>query len=217
MKKVKILLVDDHAVVRKGIISLLEDEDQIQIIGDVAGGQEALDFIQKVKPDLVLLDLNMPLMSGIETANQLTKKYPLIKKIVFSMHNDPHYVLNSIENGVDGYLLKDCEKEDILLAIKTVTNGQKYFPPTISLILVDALQNRNTFQPKVIVKTVIDHLSKKEKQILKLISEGQNSKEIAEKLNLSTRTVSNHRANMLKKTKMNNTTELVRMASKQGF
>lgn len=217
MGKIRILLVDDHAVVRKGLISLLEDENNLQIVGDVGSGKEALELVPKLKPEIILLDLNMPEMSGMETAKHLKKLSPAPKILVFSMHNDTDYVLNSIENGVDGYLLKDSEKDEIMLGINTVYEGNKYFPPSISAILVGAIQTKGKVfaGPKTSLKT--DVLSKKEKQILKLITEGKNSKEIADLLDLSIRTVSNHRANMLKKTNLSNTAELVRIASKEGI
>lgn len=201
-------MVDDHAVVRKGLISLLEDESVLEIVGDVGSGKEALEFVKNNKVDLVLLDLNMPEMSGIETARHLSKSYPKVKKLVFSMHNDPDYVLKSIENGVDGYLLKDSEKEEIVKAIEQVSEGQKYFPPSVSAILVGALQTKKT-TTKPASASVLQLLSKKEIEILRLVAEGQSSQDIATKLDLSVRTVSNHRANMLRKTDINNTTELV--------
>lgn len=217
MGKIRILLVDDHAVVRKGLISLLEDEENLEVVGDVGSGKEALEVVPKLKPEIILLDLNMPEMSGMETAKHLKKLAPSIKILVFSMHNDADYVLKSIENGVDGYLLKDSEKDEIMLGINTVYEGNKYFPPSISAILVGAIQTKGktVAGPKTSLKT--DVLSKKEKQILKLITEGKNSKEIADLLDLSIRTVSNHRANMLKKTNLSNTAELVRIASKEGI
>ncbi|HLO42754.1 MAG TPA: response regulator transcription factor [Leadbetterella sp.] len=207
MNKIKILLVDDHAVVRKGLISLLEDETTLDLVGDVSSGREALEFVKNNKVDLVLLDLNMPEMSGMETAKHLSKLNPKVKKLVFSMHNDPDYVLKSIENGVDGYLLKDSEKEEIVKAIEEVFNGQKYFPTAISAILVGALQTKKVSSKPA--GSVLDLLSKKELEILRLVAEGMSSQDIAEKLDLSVRTVSNHRANMLRKTNINNTTELV--------
>jgi DNA-binding NarL/FixJ family response regulator len=217
MGKIRILLVDDHAVVRKGLISLLEDEENLEVVGDVGSGKEALELVPKLKPEIILLDLNMPEMSGMETAKHLKKLSPAPKILVFSMHNDADYVLKSIENGVDGYLLKDSEKDEIMLGINTVYEGNKYFPPSISAILVGAIQTKGKAiaGPKTSLKT--DVLSKKEKQILKLITEGKNSKEIADLLDLSIRTVSNHRANMLKKTNLSNTAELVRIASKEGI
>jgi DNA-binding NarL/FixJ family response regulator len=217
MAKINILLVDDHAVVRKGLISLLEDETNIEVVGNLGSGKEALDFVKINKVDLILLDLNMPEMSGIETARQLSRQSPKIKKLVFSMHNDASYVMKSIENGVDGYLLKDSEKEEIVTAIEQVHFGHKYFPPVVSAILVDALQTSKSKQgfPKT-ENDVLKLLSKKELEILNLVAEGRSSQDIANELNLSVRTVSNHRANMLRKTELNNTTELVGIYTKKN-
>lgn len=215
---IKLLLVDDHEVVRKGMKFLLEDEESLEIIGEASDGEEALSKIEELKPNLVLLDVNMPGMNGIEAAKKISANYPAVKVLIFSMHNDPDYIVNSVTNGVDGYILKDAEKEEILKAMKVVHGGEKYFPPAVSALLVSALQGGGI--PKVKAKrseSVLDKLSKKEKEILKFIAQGMSSKDIALRLTLSIRTVSNHRANMLKKTGLNNTAELVRMATNEGF
>ncbi|KPM49033.1 LuxR family transcriptional regulator [Jiulongibacter sediminis] len=212
------MLVDDHEVVRKGMKFLLEDEENLEIIGEASDGEEALQRIEELKPNLVLLDVNMPGMNGIEAAKKISANYPAVRVLIFSMHNDPDYIVNSVTNGVDGYILKDAEKEEILKAMKTVHRGEKYFPPNVSALLVSALQGGG--MPKVKSKrsaSVLDKLSKKEKEILKFIAQGMSSKDIALRLTLSIRTVSNHRANMLKKTGLNNTAELVRMATNEGF
>ncbi|WP_229308475.1 response regulator [Jiulongibacter sediminis] len=197
---------------------LLEDEENLEIIGEASDGEEALQRIEELKPNLVLLDVNMPGMNGIEAAKKISANYPAVRVLIFSMHNDPDYIVNSVTNGVDGYILKDAEKEEILKAMKTVHRGEKYFPPNVSALLVSALQGGG--MPKVKSKrsaSVLDKLSKKEKEILKFIAQGMSSKDIALRLTLSIRTVSNHRANMLKKTGLNNTAELVRMATNEGF
>ncbi|WP_304237743.1 response regulator transcription factor [Jiulongibacter sediminis] len=215
---IKLLLVDDHEVVRKGMKFLLEDEENLEIIGEASDGEEALQKIEELKPNLVLLDVNMPVMNGIEAAKKISANYPAVRVLIFSMHNDPDYIVNSVTNGVDGYILKDAEKEEIMKAMKTIHRGEKYFPPNVSALLVSALQGGG--MPKVKSKrsaSVLDKLSKKEKEILKFIAQGMSSKDIALRLTLSIRTVSNHRANMLKKTGLNNTAELVRMATNEGF
>jgi DNA-binding NarL/FixJ family response regulator len=215
---IKLLLVDDHEVVRKGMKFLLEDEENLEIIGEASDGEEALQKIEELKPNLVLLDVNMPVMNGIEAAKKISANYPAVRVLIFSMHNDPDYIVNSVTNGVDGYILKDAEKEEIMKAMKTSHRGEKYFPPNVSALLVSALQGGG--MPKVKSKrsaSVLDKLSKKEKEILKFIAQGMSSKDIALRLTLSIRTVSNHRANMLKKTGLNNTAELVRMATNEGF
>lgn len=217
MSDIKVLLVDDHAVVRKGMSFLLEDEPGIEIVGEAGGGKEALEKIPLLNPNLVLLDINMPEMNGIETATHISKKFPKVRVLIFSMHNDPDYILKSIESKVDGYLLKDAEKEEIVKAMHVIHGGEKYFPPDVSAILVSAMQGGAGIKPTSTSNKVLSILSKKEMEVLKFIADGKSSKDIAEKLGLSIRTVSNHRANMLKKTNVNNTAELVRIASTEGL
>lgn len=213
--KIKILIVDDHNVVRKGLITLFEDENDFEIIGEAADGLEALDKLKTINPDIVLLDISMPNLNGIETAEMIDKSFKAIKTIIFSMHDNEDYIVKAVESGALGYLLKDAPKEEILSAIRIVNNGQKYFNTQISSILVNGLinkpkkafgKNKDTFK-----------ISKKEKLVLKHLINGLNSKEIAEKLELSVRTVDNHRAHMMKKTGVKNSIELVRLAMKEGL
>lgn len=219
MKKVRLLIADDHAVVRKGLLTLLEDEAGIEIVGEAADGIEAIEKIKILQPDIVLLDITMPRMSGIEAAKVLSEKHPDVKALIFSMHHNQEYILAAVENGAYGYLLKDTSKAEILDAIKTVSSGDKYFPPTVSTVIVNALLSRSNIA--MITTEVLDKdknltkLSKKERLILRYIADGLSSREIADQLKLSIRTVSNHRANIIRKTKARNTAELVKMAVKE--
>lgn len=218
MSEIKLLIVDDHKVVRQGMKSLLEEEEGLSIVGEAESGKEALEKIKELKPNLILLDINMPEMNGIEAAKRIGVDFPGTRVLIFSMHNDPDYILKSIENGVDGYLLKDADKEEILRAMNAVHSGEKYFPPDVSAILVSTLQQgKGNIKGPAQENSVIGIISRKEREILRFIADGMSSKEIAEKLDLSIRTVSNHRANMLKKTGLNNTAELVRIATNEGF
>ncbi|WP_394995756.1 response regulator [Emticicia sp.] len=212
--KIKLLIVDDHAVVRKGIQNLLEDEENIEIVGEASDGMEALEKVKNLKPTIVMLDLTMPKMSGFEVAKSISDRHPAVKSLIFSMHNNPEYMVTSVENGAMGYLLKDKSKEEILKALSSVSQGQKYFPPTVSAMIIDGLmaQRKQKTTPKLKNTSVFTKISKKEREILKYITEGMSSQEIAEKLSLSVRTVSNHRANILRKTDVKNTAELVRLA-----
>lgn len=215
INKIKLMVVDDHAVVRRGIINLLEDEENIEIVGEAADGTEALEGIKELKPDILLLDLSMPKMTGFEVARIISQKYASVKPLIFSMHNNQEYMVSAVENGAMGYLLKDTGKDEILKALDTVAGGQKYFPPTISAMIIDGLLNQRKNNSSAIKKeasAIVDTLSKQEKVILSYIVEGLSSQEISEKLNLSVRTVSNHRANILRKTQVRNTAELVRLA-----
>ncbi|MBA4849057.1 response regulator transcription factor [Emticicia sp. BO119] len=213
--KIKLMIVDDHAVVRKGIINLLEDEENIEIVGEAPDGIEALEGIKELKPTIILLDLSMPKMTGFEVAKIISQKYSAVRSIIFSMHNNQEYMVQAVENGAMGYLLKDTSKEEILKALDTVSNGNKYFPPTVSAMIIDGLLNQkknSSSATKKEASAIVNALSKQEKVILNYIVEGLNSQEISEKLKLSVRTVSNHRANILRKTQVKNTAELVRLA-----
>lgn len=213
MKNIRILVVDDHAVVRKGLILLLEDDPRIEIVGEAADGLEAIEKVQNLLPDIVFLDISMPHMNGLQVAGVLHERFPTVKTLIFSMHHNTDYILAAVENGADGYLLKDTSKQEITLAVEALAKGEKYYPPAISSVIVNALVHRpkaNAQAPEQ-TKSLVK-LSKRERIILRMIANGMSSREIAEHLKLSIRTVSNHRANIIKKTKARNTAELVKMA-----
>jgi len=210
--KIRLLIADDHAVVRRGLMTLLEDETDLDIVGEAVDGQDAVEKTAALRPDVVLLDLTMPRLSGLEAARILTARHPTARPLVFSMHNDQAYIVNAVEAGAWGYLLKDTTKEEILHAIHAVASGEKYFPPPISVALVEALQQKSRGRAVAKSDSGLKLLSRQERHILQFIADGLSSREIAEKLGLSVRTVSNHRANMLRKTKVKNTVELVRLA-----
>ncbi len=210
--KIRLLIADDHAVVRKGLMTLLEDEPDLDIVGEATDGQDAVEKTAALRPDIVLLDLTMPRLSGLEAARIMTNRHPATRPLVFSMHNNQEYIVNAVEAGAWGYLLKDTTKEEILHAIHAVAAGEKYFPPQISVALAEALQQKSRSRPSTKPATGLSVLSRQERHILQFIADGLSSREIADKLGLSIRTVSNHRANMLRKTKVKNTVELVRLA-----
>ena len=213
MNPIKVLLADDHDVVRKGMKMLLEDEEGILVIGEAADGAEAIDKVKILMPDVVILDLTMPKMTGIEAAAVISQEYPSVKILIFSMHNNREYIINSVENGASGYLLKDTGKDELLRALTVVSEGRKYFPPEISEDIIDELLAKNlSGGAPAESKPIFQKITPKERQILDLIVQGYNSREIADKLFLSIRTVDNHRANMMKKTKAKNTADLVKMA-----
>lgn len=214
MSKLKILIVDDHQVVRNGVRSLIEDEDDIEILGDFSNGLDTIDFLRTTLSDIVLLDISMPKMSGIETAEIITKKFPSVKSIIFSMHNNKEYIIKSVECGARGYLLKDISKEELLSAIRRVHDGEKYFSSQVSNTLIEAIVNKPVIERQT---ENLDLLSKQQKVILKYIVDGKNSREIAEELGLSVRTVDNHRYAIMKKADVKNTAELVKFAFKSSL
>ena len=212
MNPITILLADDHDVVRKGMKMLLEDETDVKVIGEASDGLEAIEKVKMLMPNVVILDLTMPKMTGIEAAKIISEEYPAVKILIFSMHHNREYIVSSVENGANGYLLKDTDKEELMKAIKAVSDGRKYFPPEISEVIIDELLAKTASNQDNSGKPIFQKITPKEKQILGMIVKGFNSREIADKLFLSIRTVDNHRANMMKKTKAKNTADLVMMA-----
>ncbi len=214
MGKTKILLADDHELVRDGIIALLENEDKLEVVNEAANGKEALEIIEKSIPDLLIVDIRMPELNGIEVVKKVKKDFPALKTLVLSMHDSTEYVVQCVQAGADGYLLKGSSKEEFLKAIYKIADGGKYFAGDISAIIVNNFVNGNPTQPVNQQATkkepALDILTKREKQILKLILEGKNNQEIGESLNISKRTAEAHRFNLMKKLEVKNLMELTR-------
>ncbi|TDE17200.1 response regulator transcription factor [Dyadobacter psychrotolerans] len=218
---IRLLIVDDHSVVRQGIISLLEDEEDIIIAGEASDGDQVAEMIEKVDPDLVLLDLTMPNMSGIEVLKHILPQYPKVNTLVFSMHNNTDYILSSAQNGASGYLLKDTGREEILSAIRSIYRGELYFHPAASSVIIKNLfkQINRIPEPKPEATdseagTVWKAISPREQQILKCLTEGMSSKEIADKFEISVNTVANQRASIMRKLNVKNTAELISLTLK---
>ncbi len=214
MGKTKILLADDHELVRDGIIALLENEDNLEVVNEAADGKEALEIIERDTPDLLIVDIRMPEPNGIEVVKRVKKDFPKLKTLVLSMHDSTEYVVQCVQAGADGYLLKGSSKEEFLKAINKIAEGGKYFTGDISAIIVNNFVNGNPGEPlspeAAPQEPALDILTKREKQILKLILEGKNNKEIGESLNISKRTAEAHRFNLMKKLEVKNLMELTR-------
>ncbi len=208
MNKIKVLLADDHTIVRNGIMSLLESSLEIEIVGEAQDGAEAIAKVKELSPDVLMIDIAMPVMNGIEAAQEVSKHYKQTRSLMLSMHNNEDYILKSVEAGAYGYLLKDTTRDEMLRALQTVARGEKYFSPSVSHIIVASYLQKVKDTEKAKVKKA--KLSKKEKAIVRFIIDGDSSREIAEKLNVSIRTVDNHRANMMKRLGVKNAVELVR-------
>jgi len=211
-------------LVRDGIRSLLEDEKQYQVIGEASDGREAIEVVQSLQPDIVICDIRMPEMSGIETVEKLTALSVSSKTIMLSMHDSDEYILQSINAGADGYLLKDASKEEFLKALSTVSRGNKYFSGDVSSILVKNLRKSgevksNDAIPSVSKEVKIEKgnpfdLTKRENQILNLAVSGMTNKDIASTLDISKRTTEVHRFNLMKKMDVKNVLELSKKARK---
>jgi two-component system, NarL family, response regulator DegU len=213
MDKIKILLVDDHTIVRDGVKATLRDQDNFVIVGEAVNGLEAIEAVKQLNPNVVIMDITMPEMNGIEAANIISKKYAASKVLILSMHDDETYILKSVEAGAYGYLLKDVDKSEFVKAITAVYNGEKYFNTAISSMLVSGYLNKVKQNDMQDVSVSNDYdLTKREKGILKMITTGNNNREIADGLGISIRTIETHRANIMKKLKVKNAVELVRVA-----
>lgn len=209
MNKIKVVLADDHTILTQGTASILSEYDFIEILGTVSDGEKAMSLIKTVKPNVLLADISMPGKSIFDITEEIHKKGWPTKVLIFSMHNTPDYVFKALNSGVSGYITKFSDKEEVVKAIQSVARGEEYYSQSITQIIVKGFKNKKQIESDE--QNPIRMLSKREREVLTLIIEGLNSKQIAEKLYLSERTVSNHRANMLQKCKVNNTVELVRL------
>ena len=214
---IRVVLADDHVFVRDGIKSLLENEANIEVVGEAIDGADALEVVATSKPDLLIVDIRMPHLTGIEVVEKLRSDNNSLKIIMLSMHESEEYVLKSIKAGADGYLLKGSSKEEFLKALHTVSAGGKYFSGDISSILISQLTNSsNSLEPKQTIGEEM-MITKREKEILTLLLSGKGNKEIAEALEISKRTAEVHRFNLMKKLKVKNLMELSNKATEYSL
>lgn len=197
-KKQTVIIADDHTLFRQGLKLILEDIENIEVIADVPNGKELIEVTPVLKPDLIIMDINMPHVNGIDASRILLQEYPDLKILVVSMYGDEQYYNSVIENGVKGFILKDADNSELRLAVKSILNGKTYFSQELLLKLI---RNHQT-NAQISITT-------REKEILSLLYLGLSSSEIAEKLFLSERTVENHRANLLDKTGCRNSLSLI--------
>ena len=210
MENIRVLLADDHQLVRNGIRNLLEDEKEIEVIGEVSNGQEALEVVSRLLPDLLIIDIRMPVMNGLDATRKLTASGLPTRALILSMHDDEDYILQSIDCGASGYLLKDTSKEEFMKAIRVIYKGEKYFSGDVSKVLVSNYLNvKEKKVPQDDTSQQYD-ITKREKQILGMIAEGAGNKEIAEQLGKSVRTIETHRFNIMKKLRVSNVVELLK-------
>ncbi|MDQ6705671.1 MAG: response regulator transcription factor [Acidobacteriota bacterium] len=208
MKNIRVLLADDHPVVRQGFRLILSHEPDMEIVGEAGNGREALALCEELKPDVVVMDVAMPELNGIEATRRLSASLPKTRVLALSMHKDGVYVREILRAGARGYLLKDSIDRDLLAAVRAVAKGEGYLSPAIS----DAVLNdyrRNVSNP-------LDLLTSREREVLQMIAEGGTNKEIAGKLNLSVYTIDAHRGRIMEKLNVHSSNELVRFAVRHG-
>jgi DNA-binding NarL/FixJ family response regulator len=213
---IKILLVDDHSLMREGMAAMLRDVEDIEIVGSIGSGEEAVNLADQLKPDLILMDIMLRGMTGIEATRWIKERDPRVKIILISMEISKDYISAGIKSGVDGYLHKDSEKATLIEAIRSVHGGGRYFNEAItSLVFEDFYKHEKTGKAKE--RKISQDLTKREHEILELVAEGKSNKEVAESLFISVKTVETHKTHILEKLGLRNTAELVKYAIKNNI
>jgi two-component system response regulator NreC len=211
---VRVLIADDHALIRSGLRALLERDGEFQVIAEAADGYEAIELAVRHKPDVVLLDVGMPRLSGTDAAQQIAEKVPAARMVIVSMHSDEGYVLRALKAGARGYLLKASPEADVLAAIRAVAAGNAYFSPSITRMLMEEYVAEARRRG---VEDSYDLLSLREKEVCQLLASGKSNRDIAELLHISLATVETHRNNIFQKLHLHNLPELILYAVRKGL
>lgn len=214
MASIRVLIADDHPLIRSGLRVLLEREKEFEVVGEASDGYEALNLAAECDPGVAILDVGMPRLNGIDVAQRLTARLPLIRIIIVSMHSDESYVLRALKAGAKGYLLKASTEAEILNAIRAVASGNAYFSPEISRFLAEEYAREMRRRG---VEDSYDLLSVREKEILQLLAGGKSNRQIAEMIHVSVATVETHRANILQKLSLHSLPELILYAVRRGL
>ncbi len=213
-EKQKIIIAEDHTILREGLRALLSSDAELDVVGEAEDGQEAIRVVEKFKPALVLMDLSMPRMNGMDAIKEIKKRSPETKILVLTVHKTDEYIMATLQAGADGYVLKDSTNVELRLAIRNVLNGKFYISPGVSGKVIEGyLENKRPLRPS----TPWETLTSREKGILKLIAEGYKNKEIADFLCISVKTVEKHRANLMQKLDLHSVSALTALAIEKGL
>jgi DNA-binding NarL/FixJ family response regulator len=212
MNKIRILLADDHPMVRSGLIKLLEPFKEFIIIGEASDGEEAVAMTKKLEPDVVIIDLSMPKLSGVEATKIIRKNFPSAKVLVLTMYDNEEYVYQILKSGAGGYMLKNSGRDELAAAIRAVARGDRFFSPRVSEIVMEAYLRKSEARDDLPLNDDDLPLTKREREILQYIADGFNNLQIAEKLFISARTVETHRTNIMQKLDIHDAANLVRFA-----
>ncbi len=219
MKNIQVMLVDDQSIIREGLRMILSLDDEIEIIGEACNGKEAIELVKNIKPDVILMDIRMPIMDGVKATEIIKERYPDIKIIILTTFNEDEYIFQGLKNGADGYILKDVKSDDIVKGIKTVYSGNVLLQPEIATKVVRALKidsmnnrqeeiTRNENSNNIIIKGRFEELTKREVEIALLVAKGKSNKEISRELFIAEGTVKNHLTRILDKLELENRTQL---------
>jgi DNA-binding NarL/FixJ family response regulator len=207
-RKTRILLADDHAVVRQGFKLILNQEPDLEVVGEASDGVEAVRLTQQLKPDIVIMDIGMPKVNGVEATRRIVENFPESKVVILSMHKDAVYVRETLRSGAKGYLLKESIDSDLLRAVRAVAQGGGFLSPEVSNTVLEDYQK---------VDDPFDQLTAREREVLQMLAEGKVAKEIAQALDISVYTVDAHRGRIMKKLSLHSSTEIVRFAMRRGL
>lgn len=214
MKSIRVIVADDHTMIRSGLRALLDRAPDIEVVGEAQDGRQAIQKAQELQPNVVLLDIAMPNLNGIEAARQIVSKQEGVGVVILSMHSDEGYVLKALKAGARGYLLKDSSEIDVINAVRAVSAGKAYFSPEISRMMADdylrQMQQRG-------VEDSYELLTSREREVLQMLAEGKSNKEVASALDLSLHTVETHRSNILQKLNLHSIPELILYAVRKGI
>ncbi len=213
-KTYRIVIAEDHRILREGLRALVSSESAYLVVGEADNGRDAIRRVDELKPDLILMDLSMPRMNGLDAISEIKSRYPDTKLLVLTVHKAEEYVFESLKSGADGYLLKDATHAELMLAISSVLDGKRYISPGVSATLVEGfLEGRKPSMSE----SSFEALTKRERQVLKLIGEGHKNKDIADYLCISAKTVEKHRANLMKKLDLHNASAMTAYAIEKGL
>ena len=215
MKHITVLLAEDHTIVREGFRRVLEREDGLEVVGEAQEGRQAVNLATKLRPDMVLMDITMPLLNGLEATRQILKAVPATRVLILSGHNDEAYVTNAIESGAAGFMLKQTSAHDVCRAIREIQKGNTYFSPSVAR----HLQQRERKAPAQggSLKRANENLTSREMEVLQLVAEGKANKETAVELGISIKTVEKHREHLMQKLNIHDTASLTRYAISAGI
>jgi two-component system response regulator NreC len=209
---IRIILADDHAILRHGLGKLIQQEENMEIIAQTGDGHSTIELTRELSPDIIIMDIGMPDLNGIDATRKITRDFPNVKIIGLSMHSGKKFISEMLKAGASGYLLKDCAFEELITAIKTVSEGKTYLSPSISDVIVE-----NYIRPSDEQNSAFSLLSQREREVLQLLAEGKTTKQIGMTLYISSKTVEGHRLRIMSKLKIDNVANLTKYAIREGL